>query len=396
MTGFGDFVEELQNALNHLNDPAYQPADSLYHLLALPVSSAGWTEALHLAIQRMAPPRGAPPAARSHRLHRILDLRYRQGLTQEVAAEQLGITARHLRREQQDAVGALARLLWQRRESQPVLPHTPAPPADEWSTQLRQELSVLQQGTSAGVCDVVETVQRVVELLAPVLEKAGVTLAREELPGGLLVAAPPTGLRQILVRAVSEWARHLTAGRIAIHAHRQGEVVAIHLAGTPAPLTQLDNDPLLQELLGQFGGSLRVTQNTDSTHLALTLAAAPPLRVLVVDDNEDLHHFYRRYVANTRYQLIALTDGNQLLRSVEESQPDVVVLDVMLPTADGWELLTQLRQHPLGRRLPVLVCSVIQEEELARALGATGYIRKPVGRRDLLHALDAATGQGNG
>ena len=122
------------------------------------------------------------------------------------------------------------------------------------------------------------------------------------------------------------------------------------------------------------------------------LDAAPPLRVLVVDDNEDLHHFYRRFVANTRYQIISLTDGELLFETLEEARPDAVVLDVMLPSADGWELLTQLRQHPLGRHLPVLVCSVIQEEALARALGATGYVRKPVGRRDLLQALNAALG----
>ncbi len=385
MSGYETFVELLQTALNHLNDPAFRPGPELYQRLGLSAPTSDWAESLRQAIHRLQPAPGAPAPERGKRLHQVLFLRYIHNETQENVAEKLHITARHLRREQNDAVQALARLLWE----EALRPESSANP-DEWSTQLREELTALQRGAPSATADASQMIQRVVELLTPVLAKSGVTLGVGELPPGLAVAAQATGLRQLLVRIVTEWARHLTTGVIEISAAPGNERVRIRLAGSHAPLQHLAGDPLVQELLDEFGGSIAIQAGADQTTLDLGLLPAPPIRVLVVDDNEDLIHFYRRYVANTRYQIIALTDGELLLETLEEVRPDVVVLDVMLPSADGWELLTHLRQHPLGRTLPILVCSVIQEEELAHALGATGYIRKPVGRSTLLQALNAA------
>jgi CheY-like chemotaxis protein len=383
MTGDKTFLEDLQKALNHLNDPAFRPAATLCQKLGVPAAAYNWAEPLRQAIQRLQPTPSASAHSRGQRLYQVLLQRYIHNETQESTAEQLHITARHLRREQTDAVQALARLLWD-------YPAQPETPTDEWSAQLRQELTALQRGTPSGTSDAGETIQRVVDLLAPVQEKAGIFLRVGTLSPGLAVAVHPAGLRQLLLRILTEWSRHLPGGEIDIGAGREGEQVWIRLAGSPVAIQQMPDDPLLQELLSQFGASLRLEQSETATHLTLSLAAAPPIRVLVVDDNEDLLHFYRRYVANTRYQIIPLTDGDLLLETLEAVRPDVIVLDVMLPTADGWELLTHLRQHPLGRTLPILVCSVIQEEELARALGASGYIRKPVGRQELLRALNAA------
>lgn len=383
MAHFENFLEELQNALNHLNDPLFRPAPYLCRLLGITPADPDWSTVLHQTFHRLQPPADTPPTSRNHRLYQILLLRYSQELTQEAAAEQLHITARHLRREQNDAVQALARLLW---EYNP----TSDTSTDEWSTQLREELTALQRGAPSGTADAGETIQRVVELLAPVLAKSGVSLGVGEVPSGLSLAAQATGVRQLLVRAITEWARHLSDGFIEISADPYGEEAHIRLTGSPAPLQHLAEDPLVLELLGEFGGSIAVQESAEQTTLALRLIPAPPVRVLVVDDNEDLIHFYRRYTANTRYQIIPLTDGALLFDALEEHRPDTIILDVMLPTADGWEMLTHLRQHPLGRTLPILVCSVIQEEDLAYALGASGYIGKPVGRSALLQALDKA------
>jgi len=59
----------------------------------------------------------------------------------------------------------------------------------------------------------------------------------------------------------------------------------------------------------------------------------------------------------------------------------------MLPDVDGWELLTHLHQHPATRHIPVLVCTVVHAEELARALGAAAYLAKPVRRAEFIEAL---------
>jgi Amt family ammonium transporter len=72
----------------------------------------------------------------------------------------------------------------------------------------------------------------------------------------------------------------------------------------------------------------------------------------------------------------------------EACQPRAILLDIMMPGLDGWELLERLREHPRTGGVPVIVCSIVPQESLARLLGAADYIRKPVTRRALLAALD--------
>ncbi|MGB5047833.1 MAG: hypothetical protein WBO46_02765, partial [Caldilineaceae bacterium] len=200
MPGYENFLEALQAALNHLNDPAFRPRPELYQPLGLAPSTRDWAEPLRQAIHRLKPTADAPAPDRGNRLHQVLVHRYIYSETQDAAAEKLNITARHLRREQNDAVQALAQLLWQE-------PPAAAAPPDDWSAQLREELTALQRGTPAAVTDASETIQRVVELLAPVLADSGVVLRGGTLRPGLAVAVPTTGLRQLLVRAITEWAR---------------------------------------------------------------------------------------------------------------------------------------------------------------------------------------------
>jgi CheY-like chemotaxis protein len=110
--------------------------------------------------------------------------------------------------------------------------------------------------------------------------------------------------------------------------------------------------------------------------------------VLVVDDNEDMARFYRGATIGTRYHIVHITQGRGLFDALEAVGPDVIVLDVMLPDIDGWRLLMRLREAPASRSIPVIVCSVVREEDLALSLGAVRYLPKPVRPREFIQALD--------
>ena len=75
------------------------------------------------------------------------------------------------------------------------------------------------------------------------------------------------------------------------------------------------------------------------------------------------------------------------MQRVGEVSPKFIILDVMLPGTDGWELLGRLREYPQTRAVPIIVCTILPQEEFALALGAAGFLQKPVSRNTLLAEL---------
>ena len=91
---------------------------------------------------------------------------------------------------------------------------------------------------------------------------------------------------------------------------------------------------------------------------------------------------------DSRYALITTQDAQEALRLAHEYSPRIIVLDVMMPRTDGWKMLGRLREHPVTEHIPVIVCTILAQEELAFGLGASGFVRKPLSRQAFLAALD--------
>jgi CheY-like chemotaxis protein len=109
--------------------------------------------------------------------------------------------------------------------------------------------------------------------------------------------------------------------------------------------------------------------------------------VLIIDDNEGLVALLSDYLAGHACQVMATTDGWEGLRLAQDGSPDAIILDVMMPELDGWEFLQRLRSHPQTTTVPVIICSVVNDPELAYSLGASLFLPKPVSRDDVLDAL---------
>ena len=114
--------------------------------------------------------------------------------------------------------------------------------------------------------------------------------------------------------------------------------------------------------------------------------------LLVVEDNEAVIQAFRRYLAEYHYQVIGATTGTEALRLAREMSPTMITLDVMIPGQDGWEILHALKHDLATQHIPVIICSVLEDPELARSLGAAAYLRKPVVQADLLATLDRVVG----
>ncbi len=166
--------------------------------------------------------------------------------------------------------------------------------------------------------------------------------------------------------------------------------VRISLASTIRGLGALDEEDLVRDIPTPADGAVDADVDGDSLFVWIALPSVGRVTVLVVDDNLDMVRFYRRATEGTIYHIVHIGEGHGLFEAIEEHAPEVIVLDVMLPDVDGWELLMRMHEDLVTRPLPVIVCTVVREEELALSLGASAYLSKPVLPREFIAALDQA------
>ena len=398
-----ELESQLQDALNHLYDPTYQPAKPLFVLTGNPTGQD--TDALKAAIiqaiEALKPDPETPPDAYSRRVYDLLFYRYIQGLTQEQASERLGITSRHLRRQQQQAVHTLAQHMFgkdkvEKRPSQTSPAASPASLAGNTTvptrhSQIRREIEALMDRDPGMASDVAEAIRKVSIMGSNLTRKHGVELRTALIPPGCIVSTHPSVLHQVILTAIELVVQFMNHGQITLEAASTERYATITITGEPIVATRTSfNDTLLREILATIGGFPKLLSDQNSIQLIVNLPFAKKVTVLVVDDNADLVHFYRRYTTGTRYHIHHLFEGRRVFEVSTELKPDVIILDVMLPDVDGWELLMQIRDHPVTRSIPVVVCSVVGGKELSLSLGASTYIPKPVGRYEFIQALDQA------
>ncbi|MER6220688.1 response regulator transcription factor [Streptomyces sp. 900105755] len=106
-------------------------------------------------------------------------------------------------------------------------------------------------------------------------------------------------------------------------------------------------------------------------------------RALVVDDEPKIRDIVRRFLAADGFAVTEVADGPAALRAVADEQPDLIVLDVMLPGLDGVEVLRRLRETS---QVPVIMLTARDEEVdklIGLAVGADDYITKPFSGREL-------------
>jgi CheY-like chemotaxis protein len=271
-------------------------------------------------------------------------------------------------------------------------PSPGVPPIDlpAWRDQVRQELAALRRSAPDSVTDVGEAIRGAISLEKPRLARLGVAVEMVDAPGQPIAAIHPSLLRQVLVNAIGQLAGHADGGSVRIEMGRSGDQVLIALTGRPVLADVVVDTCLINEVLSVQDGALQLVTDGDSLCFRVLLPSADEVTVLVVDDNQDLVHFYRRYTAGSRYLIVHVPFGKDALVAAEAHAPGIIVLDLMLPDVDGWELLGCLHENPATRTVPIIVCSVIREAELALELGAMLYLPKPVRRGELLAALDQA------
>lgn len=112
-----------------------------------------------------------------------------------------------------------------------------------------------------------------------------------------------------------------------------------------------------------------------------------PLKILVVDDSEQNIELLEAMLAPQGYAITTARDGEQALKLVTETLPDLVLLDVMMPKLDGFEVTRQVRENPITTGIPILMLTALRElSDKVRGLelGADDFLSKPFNRVELV------------
>jgi CheY-like chemotaxis protein len=404
------FVHELRKALPALYDPGALRRSPLTQFFGTDQRGdeiSALQRVVTEAIEALKPVDSVPAGSNAWRVYWILYYRYVDQFTQREVAADLALSPRQLRRQEKVAQEVLADYLWTHynlEEKASLLGASGKTGGDDISTEgmpsREQELEWLKRTLPNEPLDVRQTVEAVLETVHPLMGTSRVHVSchiPEDLPA---LSAPLTAVRQALLHVITLAAYHVPGGqvniaaetlprriyaRISITAHRAGSSVG-HIKSSDD-----ENLEMAQQLIQVAGGSLEVKLDDRAEAplmVNITLPTAEQVAVLVIDDNVDTLQLMQRYLSNSRYRFIGTSDPQEGLALAEQLVPAIIVLDVMLPGVDGWELLGRLREHPKTSAIPVIVCTILPQRPLALTLGAAEFIRKPVSQKTLLSTLD--------
>jgi CheY-like chemotaxis protein len=352
------------------------------------------------AIASLKPPAGEPPQSPCWQIYEPLFYRYVEQLSAEEVADQLGIGTRHLRRWQSTAQEALADLLWKQfglgqRLCEDTADVSPAGRSAADAAVHRQELAWLKEDSGASATDLGEVLPAVLDVAQKLAGRHNVCLGASLADSLPKISVPSIGLRQTLINLLSVVIPRASGGRVSFTVRPLRWDVEIcvrcseYASGPRPPLEdESDNLNMAQQLADLCGFGLSLAADARCFNATLTLPALEQIPVLAIDDSADALQLLQRYMAGTRYRLIGTRDPEQALELAEKIAPQIILLDVMMPHVDGWELLGRLRAHPLTGEVPVIVCTILAQRDLALLLGASDFLRKPFTRGDFLAALD--------
>ncbi len=283
----------------------------------------------------------------------------------------------------------------------------------------------------------------VVTTIEPLVEKKGNTLTIECSADVDVIHADETKVRQVLFNLLGNAAKFTEGGTITLDVHRTSRAgqsggdpfdeVVIRVRDTGVGMTEEQVTNLFeafyrgQEQAGRFegtglglaitwrlcrlmGGNIevesakgvgstftvrlpaRVEDPTESDRVKMFEAGADEpndhnAAVLVIDDDPNARDLLRRFLTKEGYSVVTADNGRDGLRMARLYNPLVITMDVMMPEMDGWETLSALKSDPHLHDIPVVMLSMVDDDQLAYALGAAEYMTKPVDRKRLKSVL---------
>ncbi len=249
------------------------------------------------------------------------------------------------------------------------------------------------------------------------------------------VRADPTRIRQVIINFLSNAAKFTEEGTITVKALLQRNArgipeVMVGVTDTGIGITPEDQTKLFQaftqvdasptrktggtglglsisrRLIEMHGGRIGVHSEASkgsTFYFTIPVPGAGPdnadgenaKSILAIDDDRMVINLYERYLKEHGYHVVPLTDPAHAVEMARQIKPFAITLDIMMPNRNGWTVLEMLKADPVTRNIPVVICSIVEDQEKGFSLGAADYLTKPILEDDLVTALNRLNGDGS-
>ena len=400
-----EFSEMVANAYEHFYDLVYLRTHPLIEALNLDFSRTrkenSWQlhDILLRTIEELDPGPRAPAFSYEWRRHRLAVLRYIDGLDPTAVASQLNISRRHFYREQKKANEALAKILWQRY----VASRTPSQVVPQKTMEKDTSLSRLellrQEATHMGQHDICTRIGGVIDGVLRLFQQ---TLTSQNLEVAVTLPQPSPDvlmneglLRQMLVGMFGYLIEQADTATIRLSARAEAATFFLNMTVDPTAAVHPMPQPAMKERIRELEEMAVLcnlpihVSSVDRKVIGFELQLPIGRRhtVLVVDDNHDVLELFERYLTLHQYEVVTAETAHEALTFALQLHPDFISLDLMMPDQDGWDVLQTLLNQPETCHIPIMVCSVLRQKDLALMLGATTFLEKPITEDSLLTAL---------
>ena len=120
------------------------------------------------------------------------------------------------------------------------------------------------------------------------------------------------------------------------------------------------------------------------------------MRILIADDDPDVREALKIMLEGTSHHLIFAANGEEVMQSIAEQTPHLLVLDLLMPKKDGFEVIKELKADPRYSKIPILILTSVKKEaserryelETGLALDVDDYVEKPINPRDFIHRVE--------
>jgi CheY-like chemotaxis protein len=386
---YEEFSEWVREALNQLYDSTYLQTHPLVDVLVgRHTNGIHRSQALRRilldAINDLRPDPSIPARSPDWRAYRILELRYVEGLSAAETMHTLALGRSQFYRDQSQVLDLLISNLWEQK--------LPAAAEDALQTGLHEqfptaELERLQRQATWETLDVTQILQHLKPVLSLLADSKGVTITYQLRHEIIASRLDRIMLRQAVLNVLMFAIKQTTSYQVIVSTLANQNQIGISVTA-PVDDPEMFSSTISENLLNAMQGELIVTTEPHwQVQLVWPASLTMTPILLVIDDNVTCTELYNRYLAGFNWQIIGAASGAAARHILGTIQPSIIMLDLMMPDEDGWELLMSFRADPQTRDIPIIICSVLKNGDAALALGAADYLSKPVTQDDLLRTL---------